>query len=88
MSFVPGCLYKHKNNATVAFEVLKRFLVHEKMEWKLKVRWYCVSSKRAPESMGFEERVKIPHALAHQWTRMGYGDRVPAPVHVHWTPPK
>jgi hypothetical protein len=65
-------LRKHKDNTTVAIEILKSFYVKEKRLMKLKVRWWNIGKCHAPWSMLLEQRIEIPIDLWRDWE------------HYHW----
>ena len=60
-------LLKHINNTTVAMEILKQFYVPEKELYKLKVRWYTISSKRPPICMNIVQRIEIKKIDMPNW---------------------
>jgi len=69
--FGRNCLYRHINCRSVAIEVLKTFYVREKDLYKVKVRWYMISSVRRPWPMSVVETIKIPANKVHEWKKMG-----------------
>lgn len=72
-------LYRHANNNTVAFEILKRFYVPETGVWKLKVAWWVVSSRRVPAPMLITQKIEIPTSRVAEWRPMDWNERGPAP---------
>lgn len=52
-------LYKHKDNEDVAFEVLKKFYVKEKQQWKMTVRWWNIGKVHAPWCMGINQKITL-----------------------------
>lgn len=81
------CLYRHVNNLTVAFQLIKAFYVREKQLWKLKVMWWNVSSRRAPHPINIILRIEIPNERIKEWKTMDFDELGPAPQHVHATFP-
>jgi hypothetical protein len=52
-------LYKHKNNEDVAVEVLKKFYIPQKRQWKLTIRWWNIGRVHPPWCMGIEEKITL-----------------------------
>ncbi len=77
------CLYRHINNTTVAFEVVKRFYVKEKKAWSLRVVWWNVGAAHDPWPLGVSQRITIPADALADWMPMEFHERGPAPKHVH-----
>jgi hypothetical protein len=53
-------LYRHKENSTVAFEVLKSFYVKEKKLYKVKVKWWNIGRCHEPWCMEITQKLEIP----------------------------
>lgn len=82
--FHPDVLWRHKDNKTVAFEVLKRFFIKEKKTWSLKVAWYVISPLREPCPMIISQRIRIPMEHSKEWIAMDMNCRGPASQHKEW----
>jgi len=73
------CLYRHKNNSTVALRVLTSFYIKEKHAWSLKVEWHNIGSRHMPWSLGITQRIRIDAADLPNWlpmTHTSYGPQV------------
>ena len=71
-------LYRHANNTTVAFEIIKRFYVTETGVWKLKVAWWNIGSRHDPWPMLLTQKIQIPEARVAEWLPMGWNARTTA----------
>ena len=61
-------LYKHKDNEDVAFEVLKKFYIKEKQQWKLKIRWWNIGKVHPPYCMGIQQKIILDRATwSNDW---------------------
>lgn len=60
--------YKHKDNTTVAIEVLKSFYVKERSRWNVKVAWWKWSPTRGLEwPMEITQRFNITNEQRTNW---------------------
>ena len=63
-----GILYRHKNNTTVAFEVLDSAYIKEKASYRLGIVWWNIGACHSPWNMGLDpEIIEIPVANVSNW---------------------
>jgi len=67
MKWPTNCLFKHKNNMTVALEVHTSFYVKEKGSWSMKVSWWNIGNRHPPWHMGITQRITVAHKAKKDW---------------------
>jgi hypothetical protein len=63
-------LFKHYNCNDVAIEILKKFYVHEKNGYKLKIRWWNVVNPDNSWDMGCQENLFISQDDLKNWLEL------------------
>jgi len=66
-------LRKHKNNTTVAIEVLHFRFIKENRTCKLSVRWWNISTRNPPRPMAIEQKFTIGLEAWSDWEPYHYG---------------
>jgi hypothetical protein len=77
MSYLnPIYLYRHRENSTIAYQILKQFYVKEKDIHKLKVMVWNIGNCHTPWCMSIVDKFELTTAKLKEFEKMSFGDKL------------